>query len=193
MGYRPVDMCANLKARGQMLEKLPEESKGEGKQILPPQVFNGEDYCGDYEQFFDAREMDLIYSFFKLNPPEGSSEWLAANPPNEEEAEEMAEEIEEVEEEEEEENIDHEGELKNNTPANEDTSMDAEGGEDKMELFAALKKESGEGVPDVALVEENNEAAPEAAVEVEPEAEEEKEEEVEYVEEQPAEDTAEVE
>merc|ERR1719219_1524680 len=168
-----------------MLEKLPEESKEEGKQILPPQVFNGEDYCGDYEQFFDAREMDLIYSFFKLNPPEGSSEWLAANPPKEEEPEDMAEEIEEVEEEEEEENIDHEGELKDNQPANEDTPMDAEGGEEKMELFAALKKESGEGVPDVALVEENNEAAPEA--------EEEKEEEVEYVEEQPAEDTAEVE
>merc|ERR1712156_274636 len=70
-----------------MLEKLPEDSKPEGKQILPPQVFNGEDYCGDYEQFFDAREMDLIYSFFKLNPPEGSSEWLAANPPKEEETE----------------------------------------------------------------------------------------------------------
>jgi len=198
--YRPVDMCANLKARGQMLEKLPEESKPEGKQILPPQVFNGEDYCGDYEQFFDAREMDLIYSFFKLNPPEGSSEWLAANPPKEEEPEEVNEEIEEVEEEEEEENIDHEGELKDVQPANEDTPMDAEGGEEKMELFAALKKESGEGVPDVALVEEENvavpeaEAAPEADAPVaEPEAEEEKEEEVEYVEEQPAEDTAEVE
>jgi len=193
--YRPVDMCANLKARGQMLEKLPEDSKPEGKQILPPQVFNGEDYCGDYEQFFDAREMDLIYSFFKLNPPEGSSEWLAANPPKEEETEEVAEEIEEVEEEEEEEeNIDHEGELKDVQPANEDTPMDAEGGEEKMELFAALKKESGEGVPDVALVEENNEAVPEPEVEAaEPEAEEEKEEEVEYVEEQPAEDTAEVE
>merc|ERR1712066_1018488 len=194
-----------------MLEKLPEDSKEEGKQILPPQVFNGDDYCGDYEQFFDARECDLIYSFFKLNPPEGSSEWLAANPPKEEEeAEEMAEEVEEVEEEEEEEeeNIDHEGELKDVQPANkememvlkfycntasEDTPMDAEGGEEKMELFAALKKESGEGVPDVALVEESNEAAPEAEAAVEPEPEEEKEEEVEYVEEQPAEDTAEVE
>merc|ERR1712223_1265427 len=164
--YRPVDMCANLKARGQMLEKLPEDSKPEGKQVLPPQVFNGEDYCGDYEQFFDAREIDLIYSFFKLNPPEGSSEWLAANPPKEEEPEDMTEEIEEVEEEEEEENIDHEGELKDNQPANEDTPMDAEGGEEKMELFAALKKESGEGVPDVALVEESNEAAPEAEAEV---------------------------
>merc|ERR1712045_484533 len=134
-----------------MLEKLPEDSKPEGKQILPPQVFNGEDYCGDYEQFFDARECDLIYSFFKLNPPEGSSEYLAANPPKEEEPEEVAEEMEEVEEEEEE-NIDHEGELKNSQPANkelemvlkfycntasEDTPMDAEGGEEKMELFAA--------------------------------------------------------
>jgi len=41
---------------------------------LPPQVFNGDEHCGDYESFFDARECDLIYSFFKLNPPEGSSE-----------------------------------------------------------------------------------------------------------------------
>merc|ERR1719192_1992556 len=99
-----------------MLEKLPEDSKPEGKQILPPQVFNGEDYCGDYEQFFDAREMDLIYSFFKLNPPEGSSEYLAANPPKEEEIEEVEEEEEEV--------IDHEAELKDVQPANEDTPMD---------------------------------------------------------------------
>ena len=65
-------MCANTKARGQMLEKLPEDSEGK-KNFLPPQVFNGDEHCGDYESFFDARECDLIYSFFKLNPPEGSS------------------------------------------------------------------------------------------------------------------------
>lgn len=191
--YRPIDMCANTKARGQMLEKLPEDSKAEGVPILPPQVFNGEDYCGDYEQFFDARECDLLYSFFKLNPPADSSEYLALNPEKEvEEVEEAAEEIEEEVEEEEE--IDHEAELENVKPANEDTPMDAEGGEEKMELFAALKKESGEGVPDVELVEENSEekVEEEAAV-AEEEAVEEKEEEVEYVEEQPAEDTAEVE
>jgi len=202
--YQPIDMCANTKARGQMLEKLPEDDKEEGKTILPPQVFNGEDYCGDYERFFDARECDLIYSFFKLNPPEGSSEYLAANPPKEEEPEEEAEEIEEVEEEEEEEEIDHEAELKDVQPANEDTPMDAEGGEEKMELFAALKKESGEGVPDVepvaevaaenaeeAVVEEEATVVEEAAVEEA--AVEEENEEVEYVEEQPVEDTAEVE
>lgn len=204
INYRPIDMCANTKARGQMLEKLPEESKEEGKTILPPQVFNGEDYCGDYEQFFDARECDLIYSFFKLEPPEGSSEYLAANPPKENEPEEADEEIEEVEEvEEDEENIDHEAELNDVQPANEDTPMDAEGGEEKMELFAALKKESGEGVPETGEeIAENSEVSADVVAE---NVEEEKEEEVEYVEEhdeeeveqqqpdQPVEDTAEVE
>merc|ERR1719483_1640134 len=136
-----------------MLEKLPEDSEGK-KNFLPPQVFNGDEHCGDYESFFDAREADLIFSFFKLNPPEGSSEYLTANPPKEEDPEEEIEEVEEIEEEEEEEDVDHEAELKDVQPANEDTPMDAEGGEEKMELFAALNKTEGEGVPDVTLVEE---------------------------------------
>lgn len=72
--YLPIDMCANTAARPEMLEKIPEEKKDSGNIFLPPQVFNGTDYCGDFEQFFDAREMDLIYSFFKLDPPAGSSE-----------------------------------------------------------------------------------------------------------------------
>lgn len=72
--YLPIDMCANTKARGEMLGKIPEEQQADGVKFLPPQVFNGGDYCGDFETFFDAREQDLMYSFFKLNPPEGSSE-----------------------------------------------------------------------------------------------------------------------
>merc|ERR1711879_773993 len=81
----------------------PEESKSvEGVKFLPPQVFNGADYCGDYENFFDAREMDLVYSFFKLEAPEGSSEYAHFHPPMPEpEPEEEVEEVEEVEEEEE--------------------------------------------------------------------------------------------
>ena len=51
-----------------------------------------------------------------------TQEWLAANPPKEEEPEEVNEEIEEVEEEEEE-NIDHEGELKDVQPANKELEM----------------------------------------------------------------------
>ncbi|KAF5288717.1 hypothetical protein FQA39_LY15289 [Lamprigera yunnana] len=39
---------------------------------LPPQIFNDEDYCGDYDQFDLANEMDEIEKFLKL--PYDSSE-----------------------------------------------------------------------------------------------------------------------
>jgi len=133
--YKPIDMCANLSARGEMMEKIPEESKSvEGVKFLPPQVFNGADYCGDYENFFDAREMDLVYSFFKLEAPEGSSEYAHFHPPMPEpEPEEEVEEVEEVEEEEE-----------DQLHGNEDTPMDAENADKSMGLFASLNKEKGD-------------------------------------------------
>merc|ERR1711881_269056 len=114
-----------------MLEKIPEETKQEGVKFLPPQVFNGDDYCGDYENFFDAREMDLVYSFFKLEAPEGSSEYAHFHPPMPEP--EPEEEVEEVEEEEEE-----------GLHGNEDTPMDAENADKSMGLFASLNKEKGD-------------------------------------------------
>uniref|UniRef100_UPI00398F5A32 SH3 domain-binding glutamic acid-rich-like protein 3 n=1 Tax=Pristiophorus japonicus TaxID=55135 RepID=UPI00398F5A32 len=33
---------------------------------LPPQIFNGDSYCGDYQQFYDAVENEDIYHFLKL-------------------------------------------------------------------------------------------------------------------------------
>ncbi|KAI5700028.1 hypothetical protein M8J76_010204 [Diaphorina citri] len=33
---------------------------------LPPQIFNEEDYCGDYDQFDLANEMDELEKFLKL-------------------------------------------------------------------------------------------------------------------------------
>jgi len=165
--YLPIDMCANTAARPEMLEKIPEEKKDAGNIFLPPQVFNGTDYCGDFEQFFDAREMDLIYSFFKLDPPAGSSEYTRLNPPSEHDENEEVEEIEEVEEVEEEETL-------HGTQAVEDTPMDAEGGEEKMALFGALSKTEGEGAAEAEVP-----VAPEkAASEVDDEDSE-----VEYVEE----------
>lgn len=147
--YLPIDMCANTNARPEMMEKIPEDQKADGVTFLPPQVFNGAEYCGDYDKFFDAREMDLLYSFFKLCPPEGSSEWKTANPEPEPVAEEIQEEIEEVEEVEEEAEVADDQLHGEQQPANEDTPMDAEGGEEKQALFDALKKESGDGDAEV--------------------------------------------
>ncbi|XP_011506225.1 PREDICTED: SH3 domain-binding glutamic acid-rich protein homolog isoform X2 [Ceratosolen solmsi marchali] len=37
----------------------------ESKYPLPPQIFNDEDYCGDYEDFDEANEMDELEKFLK--------------------------------------------------------------------------------------------------------------------------------
>ncbi|XP_043276620.1 SH3 domain-binding glutamic acid-rich protein homolog [Venturia canescens] len=39
-----------------------------GKYPLPPQIFNDEDYCGDYEDFDLSNEIDELEKFLKLVP-----------------------------------------------------------------------------------------------------------------------------
>ncbi|NP_001188132.1 uncharacterized protein LOC100528933 [Ictalurus punctatus] len=40
--------------------------KAGNPKALPPQVFNGNKYCGDYQAFFDAVEDGKPETFFKL-------------------------------------------------------------------------------------------------------------------------------
>ncbi|XP_056588673.1 SH3 domain-binding glutamic acid-rich-like protein 3 [Triplophysa dalaica] len=48
-------------------EKKEEMRKKVGNQsAMPPQVFNGGKYCGDYQKFFDAIEEGKAEAFFKL-------------------------------------------------------------------------------------------------------------------------------
>ena len=58
-----------------MLSLIPQDRKNETGPILPPQVFVGESYCGDFEDFEFAKEMDLSLSFFKREAEEGSAEY----------------------------------------------------------------------------------------------------------------------
>lgn len=44
------------------------------QKVLAPQIFNDDVYLGDYENFFNANEIGLKYTFFKLDAPEGSRE-----------------------------------------------------------------------------------------------------------------------
>ncbi|XP_050342444.1 SH3 domain-binding glutamic acid-rich protein homolog [Nymphalis io] len=47
---------------------------------LPPQVFNEEEYCGDYDQFDLANEVDTLEQFLKVEaPPENSPFEKTAN------------------------------------------------------------------------------------------------------------------
>ncbi|XP_076653735.1 SH3 domain-binding glutamic acid-rich protein homolog [Halictus rubicundus] len=57
---------------GKEMEKEFMQSNGiarDSKYPLPPQMFNEEEYCGDYEDFDLANEMDELEEFLKVAPP----------------------------------------------------------------------------------------------------------------------------
>uniref|UniRef100_H9GQX0 SH3 domain-binding glutamic acid-rich-like protein n=2 Tax=Anolis carolinensis TaxID=28377 RepID=H9GQX0_ANOCA len=41
-------------------------SKAGKPDAIPPQIFNGEDYCGDFEMLFDAIENEEVPKFLKI-------------------------------------------------------------------------------------------------------------------------------
>ncbi|XP_077965054.1 SH3 domain-binding glutamic acid-rich protein isoform X26 [Gasterosteus aculeatus] len=99
--YAQLDIACNEDNRMWMRENVPEEKKPANGIPLPPQIFNEEDYCGDYETFFDAKEDNAVYSFLGLPPPPGSK--AQAEDVEEEEEEEEEQEEEDLQSEEEEE------------------------------------------------------------------------------------------
>ncbi|XP_049332823.1 SH3 domain-binding glutamic acid-rich protein isoform X37 [Astyanax mexicanus] len=94
--YTQLDIASNEENRMWMRENVPGEKKPTNGIPLPPQIFNEESYCGDYETFFEAKEDNSVYEFLGLTPPAG----FKKKPPVEEEAQEETEEpvVEEQEE-----------------------------------------------------------------------------------------------
>ncbi|XP_064841085.1 adapter SH3BGRL-like isoform X14 [Oncorhynchus masou masou] len=70
--YAPLDIACNEDNRMWMRENVPVEKKPTNGIPLPPQIFNEESYCGDYETFFDAKEDNAVFAFLGLPPPPGS-------------------------------------------------------------------------------------------------------------------------
>ncbi|XP_031646845.1 SH3 domain-binding glutamic acid-rich-like protein isoform X39 [Oncorhynchus kisutch] len=93
--YAPLDIACNEDNRMWMRENVPVEKKPTNGIPLPPQIFNEESYCGDYETFFDAKEDNAVFAFLGLPPPPGSKA-----PVKQEEAQEEVEDEEAKEEEE---------------------------------------------------------------------------------------------
>ncbi|KTF93996.1 hypothetical protein cypCar_00017157, partial [Cyprinus carpio] len=58
--YFAVDISASADVKEEMRKKAGNPS------AMPPQVFNGDKYCGDYQKFFDAVEDGKPGAFFKL-------------------------------------------------------------------------------------------------------------------------------
>ncbi|XP_071994882.1 SH3 domain-binding glutamic acid-rich protein isoform X1 [Engystomops pustulosus] len=67
--FEEKDIACNDDNRQWMRENVPGEKKPKNGIPLPPQIFNGEQYCGDFDSFFDAKEGNEIYVFLGLAPP----------------------------------------------------------------------------------------------------------------------------
>ncbi|XP_067364994.1 SH3 domain-binding glutamic acid-rich protein isoform X33 [Channa argus] len=92
--YTPLDIACNEDNRAWMRQNVPEEKKPANGIPLPPQIFNEESYCGDYDTFFNAKEDNSVYAFLGLPPPPGSK----AHAYEEEELEEDEADVQENEE-----------------------------------------------------------------------------------------------
>ncbi|XP_026055752.1 SH3 domain-binding glutamic acid-rich-like protein 3 [Carassius auratus] len=58
--YFAVDIAESSDFKEEMRKKVGNPS------AMPPQVFNGDKYCGDYQKFSDAMEDGKPEAFFKL-------------------------------------------------------------------------------------------------------------------------------
>ncbi|CAK6974401.1 SH3 domain-binding glutamic acid-rich protein [Scomber scombrus] len=173
--YTQLDIACSEDNRMWMRQNVPEEKKPTNGIPLPPQIFNEESYCGDYETFFDAKEDNAVYSFLGLPPPPGSKEAQQADMANivengthteEANAEENVDESTEVPEEER--NGDAHGEEEQEQAADE---VEGEGGEEE-EVEEEADTAEGEAT-------EGETAGDEAPAEEEEEEQEEEEEAVE--------------
>ncbi|XP_050921439.1 SH3 domain-binding glutamic acid-rich protein isoform X24 [Lates calcarifer] len=103
--YAQLDIACNEENRMWMRQNVPEEKKPANGIPLPPQIFNEESYCGDYDTFFDAKEDNSVYAFLGLPPPPGSKAHAEEEEEQEEADDDREEEEAEVQEEEEEEDV----------------------------------------------------------------------------------------
>ncbi|XP_072850250.2 SH3 domain-binding glutamic acid-rich protein isoform X1 [Pogona vitticeps] len=165
-----MDIACDEDNRKWMRENVPGEKKPQNGIPLPPQIFNEEQYCGDFDSFFSAKEENIIYSFLGLAPPPGSTEWRATEEiPTVTNGEVSGEENKAAEETEQsettEENVTH-------------TEENAEAGAESAEAEAETEElEEGEEQPVTEEQEEAQEEEEEEAEEGGGEEEEEEEEE----------------
>ncbi|XP_061427330.1 adapter SH3BGRL-like isoform X4 [Lethenteron reissneri] len=110
IAYEELDIAMNDINRQWMRENVPGARRPVAGYPLPPQIFNEESYCGDYEAFFNAKENEAILTFLGIAPPpqekaeveEAAVEETLEEPQAEDHEEEEGEEVEEEEQVEEE-------------------------------------------------------------------------------------------
>ncbi|XP_035687019.1 SH3 domain-binding glutamic acid-rich-like protein 2 isoform X2 [Branchiostoma floridae] len=90
--HEMIDVSIDDDARQFMWTNSKQPEKGKP---LPPQIFNGEEYCGGWEEFEVAKENEQVYDFLKLDKPAGEKIKFRGEGEEEEEEEKKDEEEEE--------------------------------------------------------------------------------------------------
>lgn len=64
--YDMIDICAPENEEEKKFMRANAKSRKTGSVPLPPQIFNDDTYCGDYEDFQDAIEENTLKVLLKL-------------------------------------------------------------------------------------------------------------------------------
>lgn len=64
--YEVVDITMSEEKRQWMYKNIPKNKWPEHGNPLPPQIFYDDAYCGDYDDFFEAKESNTVYSFLRI-------------------------------------------------------------------------------------------------------------------------------
>ncbi|XP_049613918.1 SH3 domain-binding glutamic acid-rich-like protein 2 isoform X1 [Syngnathus scovelli] len=61
--FQQVDIAMLEEQRLWMYRHIPCDKRPHGGNPLPPQIFSGDRYCGDYEDFFRSKENNSVFAF----------------------------------------------------------------------------------------------------------------------------------
>ncbi|XP_039603696.1 SH3 domain-binding glutamic acid-rich-like protein 2 isoform X1 [Polypterus senegalus] len=67
ISFEEIDITMLEDQRMWMYKHIPKECLPTQGNPLPPQIFNDDQYCGDYDAFFESKENNTVDSFLRLN------------------------------------------------------------------------------------------------------------------------------
>ncbi|XP_030260290.1 SH3 domain-binding glutamic acid-rich-like protein 2 isoform X1 [Sparus aurata] len=67
ISFQEVDITMLEEQRLWMYRNIPRDKQPEKGNPLPPQIFNEDRYCGDYEDFFQSKENNTVFTFLGLS------------------------------------------------------------------------------------------------------------------------------
>ncbi|XP_069579626.1 SH3 domain-binding glutamic acid-rich-like protein 2 [Brachyistius frenatus] len=66
ISFQAIDITMLEEQRLWMYRNIPKDKHPEKGNPLPPQIFNEDQYCGDYEDFFQSKENNTVFAFLGL-------------------------------------------------------------------------------------------------------------------------------